>query len=176
MIELCLKAFANSSFNGGQPVMDSQDLQAYLVRHGIEAHILVLPDETPTVAAAAAAAGVRPEQIVKSVLFLADGRPLLVVTNGLTRIQRKKLADAAGLSRRRVKIADAETVARVTGYAVGAVPPFGHVRPLPTLLDAGVLQQDEVYGGGGAHNALLRLAPETLRRASKAEVVDIADR
>lgn len=176
MIELCLKAPANSSFKGGQPVMDSQDLQAFLLHHGIEAEILILPEETPTVATAAAAAGVQPEQIVKSVLFLADGRPLLIVTNGPTRIQRKKLADAAGLSRRRIKIADAETVARVTGYAVGAVPPFGHRQPLPTLLDAGVLAQQEVYGGGGAGNALLRLTPEMLRRASKAEVVDIADR
>lgn len=156
--------------------MNSSDLKQYLLRHDIPAEIVVLSVETPTVAAAAAAVGVEPAQIVKSVLFLADGRPLLVVTNGLTRIQRKRLADAVSLSRRKIKIADGDDVARLTGYPVGAVPPFGHPQPLPTLLDAGVLEQDVVYGGGGTSNALLRLSPDVLRRASGAQVVDIADR
>lgn len=156
--------------------MNSVDLQQYIAANGIPAEIVVLQDETPTVAAAATAVGVRPEQIVKSVLFLADGRPLLVVTNGLTRIQRKRLADAVQLPRRRIKIADGEQVARITGYPVGAVPPFGHPQPLPTLLDSGVLAEAEVYGGGGGTNALLRLTPQELLAATKARVVDIADR
>jgi prolyl-tRNA editing enzyme YbaK/EbsC (Cys-tRNA(Pro) deacylase) len=156
--------------------MDSVNLEQYIAANGIPAEIVVLQDETPTVAAAAAAVGVRPEQIVKSVLFLADGRPLLVVTNGLTRIQRKRLADAVQLSRRRIKIADGEQVARLTGYEVGAVPPFGHPQPLPTLLDSGVLAEAELYGGGGATNALMRLTPQALLAATKAQIVDIADR
>lgn len=156
--------------------MNRVDLQQYIDANGIPAEIVVLQDETPTVAAAAAAVGVRPQQIVKSVLFLADGRPLLVVTNGLTRIQRKRLADVVQLSRRRIKIAGTEEVAQITGYAVGAVPPFGHPQPLPTLLDSGVLAEAEVYGGGGATNALLRLTPQALAAATRALVVDIADR
>lgn len=156
--------------------MDSSDLQAYIDAHNIAAEIVVLADETPTVAAAATAVGVAPAQIIKSVLFLADGRPLLVITNGLTRIQRKRLADEAGLSRRKVKIADAIQVARITGYQVGAVPPFGHPQPLPTLLDRGVLDEPVLYGGGGATNALVRLSPAALRQATGAQIVAIADR
>ncbi len=156
--------------------MDSSDLQRYISENQISAELIFLAEKTPTVAAAATAVGVEPAQIVKSVLFLADGRPLLVVTNGLTRIQRKRLADVLQVSRRQVKMADAEQVAAITGYFVGAVPPFGHPQPLPTLLDARVLEQEEVYGGGGAINALLRMTPATLREATAAEIVDIAER
>lgn len=156
--------------------MNSIDLADYIEQHEIEAEILHLRAETPTVAAAADAAGVRPEQIVKSVLFIADGRPVLVITNGLTRIQRKRLADALDMSRRRVKMADGEQVQSITGYEIGAVPPFGHPLKLDTLLDRGVLQQEEVLGGGGETNALMRVTVGELQRVTDGRVVDIADR
>jgi prolyl-tRNA editing enzyme YbaK/EbsC (Cys-tRNA(Pro) deacylase) len=156
--------------------MDSSDLAHFIVIHDIEAEIVHLPVETPTVAAAAAAVNVKPEQIIKSVLFMADGSPLLVVTNGLTRIQRKRLADVLGMSRRRVKIANGEQVQTITGYAVGAVPPFGHPAPIPTLLDVGVLAESTIYGGGGENNALMRLSTEELQRVIDGDTVDIADR
>ena len=130
----------------------------------------------PTVAAAAEAVNVKPEQIIKSVLFLANGSPVLVVTNGLTRINRKPLGAVLGMSRRRVKIASAEQVQAITGYAVGAVPPFGHLTRLPTLLDAGVLIESTIYGGGGENNALMRLTTDELQRVIEGDVVDIADR
>ena len=109
-------------------------------------------------------------------LFIADGRPVLVITNGLTRIQRKRLADALDMSRRRVKMADGEQVQSITGYEIGAVPPFGHPQQLDTLLDQGVLQQAVVFGGGGETNALMRVAVSELQRVTGGRVVDIADR
>ena len=154
--------------------MNSTDLQNYIDSNGIAAEIVVLADETPTVAAAAAAVGVQPVQIIKSLLFVADGRPFLVVTNGLTRVNRKRLADVLDLSRRRIKIASSEEVADITGYPVGAVPPFGHPQPIPTLLDAGVLEQSVVLGGGGAINALMRMTPRTLQQVTSATIVDVA--
>ena len=156
--------------------MDSTDLAQFLDEHHIDAEIVHLEDETPTVAAAADAVGVTPEQIIKSVLFLADGEPLLVVTNGLTRIHRKRLADTLGVSRRRVKMADGDQVFSITGYAVGAVPPFGHKTQLKTLLDSGVLAESTIYGGGGEYNALMRLSTKELQRTINGQVVDIADR
>jgi prolyl-tRNA editing enzyme YbaK/EbsC (Cys-tRNA(Pro) deacylase) len=156
--------------------MNSIDLARFIKENEIAAEIVHLNDETPTVAAAAEAAGVQPDQIIKSVLFIVDGRPVLVVTNGLMRIQRKRLADELALSRRRVKMADSEQVQAITGYPIGAVPPFGHPRMLETLLDQGVLQQAEVLGGGGETNALMRLAVPELRRVTDGRIVDIADR
>jgi prolyl-tRNA editing enzyme YbaK/EbsC (Cys-tRNA(Pro) deacylase) len=156
--------------------MDSSDLAHFIAAHDIKAEIVHLPVETPTVAAAASAVNVKPEQIIKSVLFMADGHPVLVVTNGLTRIHRKRLAIVLGLSRRRIKIASVEQVLAITGYVVGAVPPFGHPTNLPTLLDAGVLAESTVYGGGGESNALMRLSPYELQRVVNSELVDIADR
>jgi prolyl-tRNA editing enzyme YbaK/EbsC (Cys-tRNA(Pro) deacylase) len=156
--------------------MNSTDLARYIEQNEIEAEILHLQSGTPTVAAAAAALGVQPEQIIKSVLFLADGRPVLVIANGLTRVHRKQLADALAMSRRRVKMADGQQVEAITGYLIGAVPPFGHPQRLYTLLDQGVLQEEVVFGGGGEINALMRVTVPELQRATGGRIVDIADR
>lgn len=156
--------------------MDSSDLAQFIATHDIEAEIVHLTVETPTVVAAANAVNVKPEQIIKSLLFMADGSPVLVVTNGLTRVHRKRLAVELGMSRRRIKIASVEQVLAVTGYAVGAVPPFGHLINIPTLLDVGVLAESTVYGGGGESDALMRLSTDELQRVVNGELVDIADR
>lgn len=154
--------------------MDSSDLSRFISENDIEAEIVHLPRETLTVAAAAEALNVRPEQIIKSVLFLADERPVLVVANGLTRINYKALADELEISRRRVKMAGAEQVLEITGYNVGAVPPFGHPAKLPALIDRGVLAETAVYGGGGESNALMYLRTMELQRVLQGKVVQIA--
>ncbi len=156
--------------------MDATDLAEFIKQNQIEAEIVHLPMTTLTVAAAAEAMEVRPQQIVKSLLFLADGEPILVVTNGVTRVQRKRLADVIGLSRRRVKIASPDQVAKITGFVVGAVPPFGYPTKLRTLLDVGVLEETAVYGGGGDINALTHITTSELSRVTAAEIVAIADR
>ena len=155
--------------------MDSSNLAHFITTHDVKAEIVHLLVETPTVDAAANAVNVNPEQIIKSMLFMADGSPVLVVTNGLTRINRKRLAGVLGMSRRRVKIASVEQVLAITGYAVGAVPPFGHLTNLPTLLDEGVLTESTVYGGGGESNALMRLSTGELQRVVNGKLVDIVD-
>ena len=146
-------------------ILNADSLQAYLDDWGIEAEIVFLTVATPTVQAAADALAVAPEQIIKSVLFLADGVPVMVVASGLARLDRKALADFLGVSRRRVKIASAEQVLTHTGYVAGSVPPFGYREPIETVLETAVLQQsDVVYGGGGEIHALLRLTVSQLCR------------
>ncbi|MDX1415850.1 MAG: YbaK/EbsC family protein [Candidatus Promineifilaceae bacterium] len=156
--------------------MDTTDLATFIAANGIEAEIVHLPVETLTVAAAAEAVHVKPEQIIKSVLFVADGRPVLVVANGLARIHRKRLADELGMSRRRVKMANADQVLAITGYEVGAVPPFGHPHPLPALIDQEVMKETAVYGGGGASNALMYLSTVELLRVIQGRIAAVADR
>jgi prolyl-tRNA editing enzyme YbaK/EbsC (Cys-tRNA(Pro) deacylase) len=122
--------------------------------------------------------GTTVDRIVKSLLFLvdrADGslQPVLVIATGTSRVDYKLVAAYLGVSRKRVKLADAASVQTFTGYPVGAVPPFGHLSPLQTLIDRRVLAQPEVYAGGGAADALLRIAPAEILRAARAATVDV---
>lgn len=150
------------------------DLTAFIAAHGIAAEIVPMTVETPTVLAAAAALGVAPAQIIKSLLFLVRDRPVLVIASGETPVDRGVLAARYGVGKKQVRLADAETVLRLTGYPAGGVPPFGHPEPLPTLLDRAVAAWDAVYGGGGDDHTLLRVAPGELARVTAAEWVEIA--
>jgi len=153
--------------------MDSVDLQKYLERQAIDAQIVHLAIETPTVEAAAKAVSCKPEQIGKTILFLANGEPNLVIANGTNRVGYKALADYLAISRRRLKLANPEQVLQITGYPVGTVPPFGHKRRIPTVIESQVMEQDEVYAGGGSINALMRLSTDELLRASGAAIVSL---
>lgn len=156
--------------------LNTDTLQRFLETRQIAATILKLDCTTLTVAEAAAAVGVPPDQIIKSLLFLADGEPVLVITCGLARIAWKDLADYLGVSRKRLKTATAGQVAAITGYVVGAVPPFGHRQPLRTVVDTAVYTQPLIFGGGGAVDALLRIAPAELRRIVGSESAALAER
>lgn len=154
----------------------ARDLAAYISQYGIEAEILFLGVQTPTVEAAALALGVLPEQIIKSVLFLADKEPVVVIASGLARLNYKLLADYLGLSRRRVKIAGPDEVLAITGYVAGSVPPFGYVQPIRTVVETAVLSlpHPHIYGGGGDINALMKLTVAELRRVVGGEGAQLA--
>ncbi len=145
-------------------MLNSQDLTDFINAHTIASEIVPLAMETLTVPAAAAALGISTDQIVKSILFLLNGEPLLVIANGTARVDYKKLADYLGVSRRRVKLATAEQVLDIAGFMVGTVPPFGHKRPFRTVVETAVYDQTTVYGGGGDIHALLRVSTIELKR------------
>ncbi len=149
------------------------DLEEYIAQEAIDA-ALVRPDRpTPTVEAAADAVGTRPEQIVKSLLFFVDGAPVLAISCGVDRIDRRSLAAFFGVGRKRVKLAGPEEVQAITGYSVGAVPPFGHPQPLQVFLDPRVLEQTSIFAGGGADDCLLKITPQELQRVTQAVVLDL---
>lgn len=153
--------------------LSTSDLQAFLQTHQIPGEILRLDVPTPTVAAAADAVGTHPGQIIKSILFLVDGDPVLTVTCGEERVDSRSVAAHRSVGRKRVKLADPKTVLEICGYEVGAMPPFGHLQPLPTLVDPSVLAQEEVYGGGGAENALLRFCPRAFLQFDYVQALDL---
>jgi Cys-tRNA(Pro) deacylase len=155
--------------------MNRKDLQQFLDENEITATILSLPTHTATVADAAAALGVDADQIIKSLVFLVDQEPLLVINNGTARVDRRKVAAALGVGRKKVKFASPEQALAVTGYAVGAMPPFGHRTPLRTLVDRAVTSLAVVYGGGGSVDAMMRLAPGELIRATGAETLSLSE-
>lgn len=156
--------------------LNSSDLISFMTAHGIAGEILHPGAPTPTVEAAAQALGVQPEQIVKSILFLVaagEPTPVLAIAGGTAHVERRTIAAHYGVGKKRVRLASAAAVAAISGYAVGAMPPFGHRQPLPTLLDRSVLDLDEVYAGGGAENAMLRLHPQDIARVTQAVVMDL---
>lgn len=148
--------------------MDSNDLLRFVIEHQIEAEIVHLAVDTPTVSAAAMAVNVKPDQIGKSLLFLVDGDPLLVIANGTTRIDYKALAHHVKVNRKRIRLANSEQVLHFTGYVVGTIPPFGHKMLLPTIIERSVVEQREIYAGGGDVNALLRISIKELERVTNA--------
>jgi prolyl-tRNA editing enzyme YbaK/EbsC (Cys-tRNA(Pro) deacylase) len=156
--------------------LTSTDLQAFMQERGIHGEMLHLDVPTPTVETAAQAVGTRVERIVKSILFVIEGQPVLAITCGTSYVDRRAIASMFSVGRKRVKLASAETVLEISGYEVGAMPPFGHLRKLPTLLDRGVLEHPEVYAGGGAENVLVRMEPEEILRATQAQVIELVEK
>ena len=153
----------------------TQDLQAYLSAHSIPAEIIHLDAETPTVTAAAEALGIPVNQVVKTVIFMIDGRPYAVLANGVRRVDPRKLAARFGVSRKKVRLADASMVISLTGYAPGTVPPFDHREPVNLLMETAVTEQDIVYAGGGGIAAMLRIHSADLQRLTHADVFDVLE-
>jgi len=149
------------------------DLARFIAEHGIAAELIPMAAETPTVPAAAAALGVAPGQIIKTLLFLVRDAPALVIASGDAPVDRQPIAARFGVGKKQVKLADGATVLRLTGYPAGGVPPFGHVTALPVLLDRAVLAWAVIYGGGGDDHTLLRIAPAELARATGAEWITL---
>jgi len=150
-----------------EPARNDRDLAAYLRDEGLVGELLRPGEPTPTVADAARALGVGTRAILKSLVFEADGVPLLVIAAGESRVSMPALARALGVSRRRVRLASPGATLAITGYPVGAMPPFGHRRPLATLIDSiSVPELGVVYGGGGAADTMLRLDVGTLQQAT----------
>jgi prolyl-tRNA editing enzyme YbaK/EbsC (Cys-tRNA(Pro) deacylase) len=139
---------------------------------GVDVRAQRFPDGTRTAAEAAAAVGCDVAQIVKSLVFLADQRPVLVLTSGANRVDEAKLAAATGATE--VRKATADEVRSVTGYAIGGTPPFGHDTPLEVLCDEHLLAHEVVWAAAGTPMDVFDLTPATLLAASGAGVADVA--
>lgn len=151
------------------------DVQIYLTAHNIPAEIVYASEETPTVPAAAAALGVSVDQIVKTVIFVIDGQPYAIFANGTRRVDPRKLAARFGTNRKKVRLADSDTVINLTGFAPGTVPPFGHRQPLNALIDPAVCENEIVYAGGGGIAAMLRIRSDDLQRLTNAELLSVLE-
>jgi prolyl-tRNA editing enzyme YbaK/EbsC (Cys-tRNA(Pro) deacylase) len=150
-------------------------LSTFMHENKIQGEFVQLDQDVPTVEDAARALGVLPDAIVKSVLFLAASAPVLVIANGLARVDSRRMADHLGVSRKRVKLADAQAVLALTGFHAGSVPPFGHKTRLRTIIDSRVMAQPVVYAGSGAVEAVVRISPAEIVRVTQAETASLTD-
>jgi prolyl-tRNA editing enzyme YbaK/EbsC (Cys-tRNA(Pro) deacylase) len=129
---------------------------------------------TSTAPEAATAIGCELGAIVKSLCFVVDEQPILVLAAGDRQVDTKALRQIFGVSKRKVKIADPPTVEAVTGFAVGGVPPLGHAQPLTTLIDRSLARFETVYAAAGDPNSIFPIPYEVLVRVTRGQVHDLA--
>ena len=134
--------------------------------------IRVLDDAVHTAAAAAEALGVEVGQIANSLIFDADGEPLLVLTSGAHRVDTAKLAAGQGVTR--LRRATPEFVREHTGQPIGGVAPLGHPKPVRTLVDTALEQYAVVWAAGGVPRAVFPITYAELVRVTAGTPAEVA--
>jgi prolyl-tRNA editing enzyme YbaK/EbsC (Cys-tRNA(Pro) deacylase) len=140
---------------------------------GVEPRIQRFPEGTKTASAAAEAIDCEVAQIVKSLVFMADGLPVIAFTSGANRVDPSKLAQVAGASETRR--ATPEEARAATGFAVGGMPPFGHPARLPAYIDPTLLAFQQVWAAAGTPDSVFPLPPSELVRATGAQPADFTE-
>ena len=137
----------------------------------MSAQVRHIPDGARTAAEAAAALGVEVGAIANSLVFVADGSPLLVMTSGAHRVDTVALAARIGVSS--IDPATPEIVRSATGQAIGGVAPVGHPSPLRTIIDPALEQFDEIWAAAGHSHAVFPLTYGDLVRITRGTVVQV---
>jgi prolyl-tRNA editing enzyme YbaK/EbsC (Cys-tRNA(Pro) deacylase) len=139
---------------------------------GATGEVTMLPESARTAAAAAAGLGCEIGAIANSLVFDADGSPVLILTSGAHRVDVDRVSTALGVTR--LARADPEFVRRHTGQAIGGVAPLGHPAPLPTYLDAALAGYAEVWAAAGHPHAVFRTSYHELLALTGATVLTVA--
>lgn len=149
----------------------SRRVQEHLSAAGVETEIRVLPDSARTAAEAAAAIGCEVSAIANSLVFLADGRPVLIMTSGGHRADLAVLA--RGLGAGEVVMAPPAVVREATGQAIGGVAPVGHPAPLPTYIDTALEDHDVVWAAAGHPHTVMPLTFAQLSALTDGTTIDV---
>jgi prolyl-tRNA editing enzyme YbaK/EbsC (Cys-tRNA(Pro) deacylase) len=152
-----------------QDALDSADARD---GSGGPSQVRMLPDAVSTAAAAAAALGVEVGQIANSLVFAADGEPLLVMTSGAHRVDTAKVA--ALLGRSALTRATPDFVRRHTGQPIGGVAPLGHPKLLRTLVDTVLERYPEIWAAGGIPHAVFPTTYAELVRLTAGTPAEVA--
>ncbi len=149
-------------------------VQAVLDRHVPGTVIRFFDTTTATSQQAADNIGCELAQILKSICFIADGSPIVVLTSGVNRVDDKKIAALLGISRKQIKIASPDDCVNFYGYAPGSVPPFGYRTPdVRAFIDETLQQFDVIYAAGGAHNAIFPITLAQVMAITGAALADV---
>jgi Cys-tRNA(Pro) deacylase len=140
---------------------------------GVDIRVERFPEGTRTAADAARAVGCEVGQIVKSLVFVADARPVVALVSGANRVDLGRLATAIGATEARR--ADGDEARAATGFAIGGVPPFGHASEVSVVVDRDLLDFDRVWAAAGLPDAVFAIAPDDLLRASGGRVTDVKE-
>jgi prolyl-tRNA editing enzyme YbaK/EbsC (Cys-tRNA(Pro) deacylase) len=144
--------------------------EAWLAAANTGLAVKQFPAGTRTATDAARAVGCEVGQIVKSLVFVAGGSPVVALVSGANRVDEKRLGVIAGDP---LVKADAETARSATGYSIGGVPPFGHATAVPVFMDRDLLGYEFVWAAAGGPDSVFQIEPDRLRELSGATVVDL---
>lgn len=145
----------------------------HLEAAGADAAIRVLPDSARTAAAAADAIGCDVAAIANSLVLVADGAAVLVMTSGGHRVDFEVLREKIGAEA--VAMAPASLVREATGQAIGGVAPVGHPAPLRTFIDEALAGHDEIWAAAGHPHTVMPLTFEVLRTLTGGEVIQVTN-
>lgn len=148
-------------------------VRAFAAERGVDIEIRRFPASTRTANDAAREIGVEVGRIVKSLVFLAGDRPVVVLCCGDRRVSEERLREAIGAEV--VSRTTADEAKRITGYAIGGVPPFAHETACETVMDEGMTRFDTVWAAAGLPDAVFEIAVADLRRLAEAKSVRIAE-
>ena len=146
-------------------------VQAALAQAGLDAEIVRVDEKARTAEGAATAVGATVGQIVKSLVFLSGGVPVLALVSGSNRLDTDRLAARTG---GQITRADADAVRDATGYAIGGIPPLGHATTLPVYCDEDLLLHDVVWAAAGTPDTVFAVSPDRLVEATGAQVCALA--
>ncbi|SFJ08428.1 Cys-tRNA(Pro) deacylase, prolyl-tRNA editing enzyme YbaK/EbsC [Bosea sp. OK403] len=150
--------------------MSLASVRAFFSEHAPDITIIETPQSSATVALAAAAHGVEPARIAKTLSLRIGERVVLVVARGDARLDNKKVKAALG---GKPRMLEAEEVVAITGHPVGGVCPFGLATPLPVYCDLSLKAFDEVVPAAGSPQSALRINPERMAALTQAQWVDV---
>ena len=150
----------------------AQKVQDQIKSLGFDYTVIEHAESTRTAQEAADRAGCELGQIVKSLIFRGkeSGKPILVLTSGANRVDEKRISQYAGEA---IGRADADFVRSVTGYAIGGVPPLGHVQNMETYIDKDFLQYETIWAAAGTPNAIFELKTSDLQKMTDGRVVQV---
>ncbi len=143
---------------------------------GVEVAVSEFPEGTRTAVDAATAVGCHVDAIVKSLVFMADDRPVLALTSGGNRVDESRLAEAVGATV--VRKASADEARAATGYAIGGTPPFAHTGEGVdlVLIDPALLAHAQVWAAAGTPSSVFPISPSRLASAAGARTADVKTR
>ncbi len=140
---------------------------------GLKTEVRRFPTGTRTAPDAARAVGCEVGQIVKSLVFVADGTPFIALTSGANRADPGRLAAVMGAGE--IRRATPEEAREATGFAIGGTPPFGHPRRLRILMDSDLSGYEVLWAAAGAPDAVFPISPQELLAATGAEVASFKE-
>lgn len=151
------------------------NVQNALDAFGFDIKVVKYDESTATSQLAAAAIGCEVAQIAKSICFMVDDAPVLVVASGVNSVDDRKLAALRGVGRKKVKLAKPDQCIAIFGYPPGGVPPVGHRTPaIPIYLDSSLQRFERIYAAAGSASINFGLTCEQLAIMTQGTWADVA--
>lgn len=155
--------------------LSTQDVQNALDTLGVNIQVRIFDTSTATSEEAATSIGTTLGSIVKSLVFMVEEKPIVILVAGDQRVDTRKIAVLYNVGRKKVKTAKAEECIQYIGYAPGGVPPLGHRTTVPIYVDATLARFEMVYAAAGSPNAIFPIPYAHLVEITGGQVIDVVE-